>query len=499
MTRKDRTNKTTIMSNNHNNKLNQRYNTPKKRKNKVVPYHNNNNIIIKEQQKQKQQQQQRQNNNNSGKIITIGKCLGKGGFSKVFEIIDCYDNNKSQNEKQNRTTTSTILSEPRLPVVSSLSSLFECWIRNKKEQQNNMIEPFCSPSNNNVQNKNQNQPKTKKKFALKILRNSTLRKSERFIKSATEDLYNELQILSHLNHKNIIRVHNNKNKFFNSGIQGKIDKNNNMMFLVIDQLDYTLDKAYKYGIYNKVFKRQQHKQFDNNNRYNWRMILKGKINIALQIVNVLKYIHRSGYVYRDLKEQNIGLVRVQQPPPSSDGSCLQVKLFDFGLSRKVPNKVKKGDHTNSHGHDTDNNNELYNMTIVGSPGYMSPELCQSEKYNQKVDVYSWSVVFYTMLANKKPPIMIDNHCNDIGIDTSITTRRRQRRQYRERERNNNNINSDENDENHSFFGYENEKVLSSPEQLQYIIENSWKSNVLNRWSISKVHKELTKYYHDNFN
>merc|ERR1712176_504525 len=66
--------------------------------------------------------------------------------------------------------------------------------------------------------------------------------------------------------------------------------------------------------------------------YSW-LLLKEKLNIALQIANALRYIHDCGFVYRDLKPQNTGLIHAR------DGARpTVVKLFDFGTCRPLPTR-----------------------------------------------------------------------------------------------------------------------------------------------------------------
>jgi serine/threonine protein kinase len=67
-----------------------------------------------------------------------------------------------------------------------------------------------------------------------------------------------------------------------------------------------------------------------------------------------------------------------------------VKLFDFGLAKELDEEKKtaKG---------------LYLMTgFTGGIRYMAPEVGLNKPYNNKVDVYSWSMVFWYMLALEPP-------------------------------------------------------------------------------------------------
>lgn len=42
------------------------------------------------------------------------------------------------------------------------------------------------------------------------------------------------------------------------------------------------------------------------------------------------------------------------------------------------------------------------MTVVGSPYYMSPELCQSHPYTSKSDVWALGIIIYELTALQHP-------------------------------------------------------------------------------------------------
>jgi serine/threonine protein kinase len=82
--------------------------------------------------------------------------------------------------------------------------------------------------------------------------------------------------------------------------------------------------------------------------------------------------------YTDLKPENLGL--------SGDGT---LKLFDFGLCRCVQKRS--------------NETDTYEMTgYTGSLRYMAPEVVLSRPYNEKVDVFSYAIVVWTIARNKPP-------------------------------------------------------------------------------------------------
>lgn len=93
----------------------------------------------------------------------------------------------------------------------------------------------------------------------------------------------------------------------------------------------------------------------------------------VQLCLAVKYIHDKRILHRDIKAQNIFL---------TEGG--KIKLGDFGISKVL-------DHTK----------DLAN-TCIGTPYYLSPEMCQSKPYNSKSDVWALGCVLYEMAALKHP-------------------------------------------------------------------------------------------------
>ncbi|BCR89658.1 serine/threonine protein kinase nimA [Aspergillus chevalieri] len=83
-------------------------------------------------------------------------------------------------------------------------------------------------------------------------------------------------------------------------------------------------------------------------------------------------------LHRDLKPENIFL-----------GNDNTVKLGDFGLSKLM------------HSHD-------FASTYVGTPFYMSPEICAAEKYTLRSDIWAVGCIMYE-LCQKEPPFNARTH------------------------------------------------------------------------------------------
>jgi len=90
-------------------------------------------------------------------------------------------------------------------------------------------------------------------------------------------------------------------------------------------------------------------------------------------------VHRDAMIiHRDLKPENLGI--------ASDGT---LKLFDFGLCRCVQKRRHEM--------------EAYEMTgNTGSLRYMAPEVVLNQPYTEKVDVFSFAVVLWTISKCKVP-------------------------------------------------------------------------------------------------
>ncbi|CAM9647912.1 unnamed protein product, partial [Phaeothamnion confervicola] len=126
--------------------------------------------------------------------------------------------------------------------------------------------------------------------------------------------------------------------------------------------------------------------------------------IARQLADALTYLHTAavpGYIclHRDLKPDNVGF--------AADGS---VKLFDFGLAKLIkrrlpptPSAASLAAAAASNGGSSATTTAKYEMTArTGSPRYMSPEVAEGRPYNERADVYSFVLILWEMLANRKP-------------------------------------------------------------------------------------------------
>ncbi|XP_057357778.1 serine/threonine-protein kinase Nek1 isoform X7 [Manis pentadactyla] len=91
----------------------------------------------------------------------------------------------------------------------------------------------------------------------------------------------------------------------------------------------------------------------------------------VQICLALKHIHDRKILHRDIKSQNIFLTK---------GGTIQ--LGDFGIARVLNSTVELA------------------RTCIGTPYYLSPEICENKPYNNKSDIWALGCVLYEMCTLK---------------------------------------------------------------------------------------------------
>jgi NIMA (never in mitosis gene a)-related kinase len=105
-----------------------------------------------------------------------------------------------------------------------------------------------------------------------------------------------------------------------------------------------------------------------NTQLNETFIWKTFIKISLG----LYHIHKKKILHRDLKSLNIFLTKNNE-----------AKIGDFGVSRVMQNTQ-------------------FASTVIGTPLYLSPEICEERPYNEKSDVWALGCILYEMVALRPP-------------------------------------------------------------------------------------------------
>ncbi|XP_042110703.1 serine/threonine-protein kinase Nek5 isoform X4 [Ovis aries] len=153
----------------------------------------------------------------------------------------------------------------------------------------------------------------------------------------------EVILLAKMKHPNIVT-------FFNSF------QENNRLFIVMEYCDG--------GDLMKRIRRQRGVLFSEDQILSW----------FVQISLGLKHIHDRKVLHRDIKTQNIFL--------SKNG--MVAKLGDFGIARVLNNTMELA------------------RTCIGTPYYLSPEICQNKPYNNKTDIWSLGCVLYELCTLRHP-------------------------------------------------------------------------------------------------
>ncbi len=113
------------------------------------------------------------------------------------------------------------------------------------------------------------------------------------------------------------------------------------------------------------------------------MTVERATDIAVQICRALSAAHGLGVVHRDMKPENVFLLK------STEGREV-VKIVDFGIAQM---KDAAGENTRK---------LTRTGMIFGTPEYMSPEQAAGKQIDHRVDVYATGVILYEMFAGRVP-------------------------------------------------------------------------------------------------
>ena len=130
--------------------------------------------------------------------------------------------------------------------------------------------------------------------------------------------------------------------------------NENLMYIIMEYADA--------GDLN-IRIRAQRKPFSEQQILNW----------FVQLCLAIKHLHDRKCLHRDIKAENIFL--------TSDN---RIKLGDFGISKLLPSTFACA------------------ITRIGTPYYLSPEICMNRPYNTASDMWSLGVCLYEMCMLSHP-------------------------------------------------------------------------------------------------
>lgn len=175
---------------------------------------------------------------------------------------------------------------------------------------------------------------------------------------APKEINKEIKILNRLNHPNIIKV-------LGSGFYPN-------RFAILEYMGGgTLSKKLNYTYH------------DHPSYGKYKLPQRLCLEYATKIADALAYIHERWHpgirlMHRDLKSDNIAF--------TASG---EIKLIDFGMYQLMRKTVQEDVFFGLHGG-------------VGSWRYMAPEVVLLHPYNHKIDVYSYTIIFYHMLTGRHP-------------------------------------------------------------------------------------------------
>jgi eukaryotic-like serine/threonine-protein kinase len=122
------------------------------------------------------------------------------------------------------------------------------------------------------------------------------------------------------------------------------------------------------------------------------------VQIAMQALAALDATHVVGVVHRDLKPDNVFLVR----DPGAPGA-IRVKLLDFGIAKLIGPRSGPGTAAAAAPAGMRGRPQTKNM-ILGTPAYMAPEQCRGGgvEIDARADLYAVGCLLFELLTGRPP-------------------------------------------------------------------------------------------------
>lgn len=176
-----------------------------------------------------------------------------------------------------------------------------------------------------------------------------------------KNILNEVMILAHLNHSNIIR-------YYSTWIEDNID--NTLLLEYSDSNSSSNSLTLNNDTFNNILYIQMELCMMTLKDYIKNNISKNETYIIIKdIVKSLAYLHSKNIIHCDLTLNNILI----------DNNKI-IKLCDFGLAEYI----NDGDHV------------IKNKTY-GTHTYLAPECIKNYKYSYKSDIYSLAIIIFELL------------------------------------------------------------------------------------------------------
>jgi serine/threonine-protein kinase len=117
------------------------------------------------------------------------------------------------------------------------------------------------------------------------------------------------------------------------------------------------------------------------------------VDLMSQVLSAVGVAHEMGVIHRDLKPDNIMIIRAT----GDEGEAMEIaKVCDFGIAM-----LGAATHDGAGGM-VAGPWATMDGSLVGTPGYMSPEQARGEPADRRSDIYSAGVILYHMLVGRPP-------------------------------------------------------------------------------------------------
>jgi serine/threonine protein kinase len=111
-----------------------------------------------------------------------------------------------------------------------------------------------------------------------------------------------------------------------------------------------------------------------------------RLKAAMDVAKGMNFLHRRKVIHRDLKSLNLLLAS----PVMTSEDVPQVKVSDFGLSRAVEQNRSQA------------TPQACMTSGAGTYHWMAPEVLDGHSYDEKVDVYSYGICLFELIARRIP-------------------------------------------------------------------------------------------------